>query len=119
MEAMLRPDTWEMLTTGAMGSSLSTLDWILDADLVEAIVRDLWALRLSKLLHRHESPQPGGSGSKAFSSVGESGDDDDSRMSRKRTGEGGDFPKLIETIALCYMGILLLRLPIGLHELYR
>jgi RNA polymerase I-specific transcription initiation factor RRN7 len=82
------------------------------------VVRGLWALRLSKLVDRLDSPQRLDSESQAPSSVEESGDDD-ARKRSKRVGKGIDSPKLVETIALCYMGILLLCLPVGLAEVYR
>jgi RNA polymerase I-specific transcription initiation factor RRN7 len=78
----------------------------------------LWALRLSKLVDRLDSPQRLDSESQAPSSAEESGDDG-ARKRSKRVGEGIDSPKLVETIALCYMGILLLSLPVGLAEVYR
>ncbi|KAF7509431.1 hypothetical protein GJ744_007994 [Endocarpon pusillum] len=82
------------------------------------IVRDLWTLRLSKLLHRLESPDRVGSESQTLSS-GEERDEDHTRRASGRTDKVIGSPKLIETIALCYMGILLLRLPVRLQELYR
>ena len=33
--------------------------------------------------------------------------------------KAGDSPVLVETVALCYLGILLMRLPIGLGDIYR
>jgi RNA polymerase I-specific transcription initiation factor RRN7 len=89
------------------------------ADLIQTIVRDMWALRLSKLVRRLESPQRGDLESQAFSSTAEETGDDDTRKATKRVGVGVDSPKLIETIALCYLGILLLRLTVSLGEIYR
>jgi RNA polymerase I-specific transcription initiation factor RRN7 len=88
------------------------------ADLIKTIVRDLWTLRLSKLVHRLESAQPVDSESQACSSAAEGGEDG-GRKSVKIVGKSIDSPKLVETIALCYMGVLLLRLPIGLVDIYR
>lgn len=88
------------------------------ADHIQTIVRDLWTLRLSKLLHRLESPDRVGSESQTLSS-GEERDEDHTRKASKRAGKVMGAPKLIETIALCYVGILLLRLPVRLQELYR
>jgi RNA polymerase I-specific transcription initiation factor RRN7 len=88
------------------------------ADLLKTIVRDLWTLRLSKLVHRLESPQRGDSESQAFSSAAEETGNDDGRKASNRVS-GVDSPKLVETIALCYLGILLLRLPVSLGEVYR
>jgi RNA polymerase I-specific transcription initiation factor RRN7 len=33
--------------------------------------------------------------------------------------KASDSPVLVETVALCYLGILLMRLPIGLGDIYR
>ncbi|ERF76384.1 hypothetical protein EPUS_07092 [Endocarpon pusillum Z07020] len=79
------------------------------------IIRDLWTLRLSKLLHRLESPDRVGSESQILSSGEERDEDHTRRVSKRVIGS----PKLIETLALCYMGILLLRLPVRLQDLYR
>jgi RNA polymerase I-specific transcription initiation factor RRN7 len=92
------------------------LNWY--ADLLQTIVRDLWTLRLSKLAHRLESPQRGDSESQAFSSTAEETGDDDSWKASKRVN-GVDSPNLVETIGLCYLGILLLRLPVSLGDIYR
>jgi RNA polymerase I-specific transcription initiation factor RRN7 len=88
------------------------------ADLDETIVRDLWTLRLSKLVHRLDSPPRIDTQSQAVSSTEESGIDEAGKR-QKKVAQGIASPKLIETIALCYMGILLLRLPISLAEVYR
>ena len=88
------------------------------ADLIKTIVRDLWALRLSKLLHRLDTTLQVDVGSKALSSAAEIGDAR-TRKATRIVDEGIESLKLIETIALCYMGILILRLSISLQELYR
>lgn len=103
-------------SSGSVLFYLSLTKWVTDHN--QIIVRDLWTLRLSKLLHRLESPDRAGSGSQAPSSVEES-DEDDTQNASKRAGKEVGSPKLIETIALCYMGIILLRLPVRLQELYR
>jgi hypothetical protein len=91
---------------------------MLITNLFKTIVRDLWTLRLPNLLHRLESPPPVESESQAASSIEESGDGGDQKK-LERVRKGFDSPKLVETVALCYMGLLLLRLPIGLTEFYR
>lgn len=94
------------------------MDLMLGLTDIKTIVRDLWTLRLSKLLSRLESPQRGDSESQATPPAEDSGDGAPER-SAKRGGKGLESPKLVETIALCYMGMLILRLPVGLGELYR
>jgi RNA polymerase I-specific transcription initiation factor RRN7 len=62
-----------------------------------------------------------------FSSTTEGGSDTDgtgvksfgSRRSRKSAVEEERLPKLVETLGLCYLGILLLRLPTSLGEVYK
>jgi RNA polymerase I-specific transcription initiation factor RRN7 len=62
-----------------------------------------------------------------FSSTSEGNSDTDgtgvksfgSRRSRKSAVEEERLPKLIETLGLCYLGILLLRLPTSLGEVYK
>lgn len=85
-------------------------------------MRDLWTLRVSRLAHRIERPLENDPESQGFSSEAESGAEsqqdveDAARRSRRRAH---DSPILLESIGLVYLGILLLRLPIGLAEIYR
>lgn len=93
-------------------------------------MRDLWGLRLG-FIHRPQEERSGyssGTGTTMFSSTseGENTDTDgsgfksvSSRRSKKSTKrEGGEkLPKLVETLALVYLGMLLMRLPISLGEI--
>lgn len=85
------------------------------------VVRDLWTLRLSKLLHRLEGPLEGEESDNAHglsSEVdpqGESGSEKEARTKQAASA----LPTLIETICLCYMGMLLMRLPISLSQVLR
>jgi RNA polymerase I-specific transcription initiation factor RRN7 len=92
---------------------------------LETVVRDLWALRLG-ILHGEQ----GGGGGEHFSSLGfssmsegENTDSDGKSMisSRSRRSELGKekTPKLIETLALCYLGTLLVRLPTSIGEIVK
>ena len=66
-----------------------------------------------------------------YSSVSEAGNSDTdgsgfrstssrrSRRSRKSVTSDEDLPKLIESLALCYLGMVLMRLPASLGELYK
>lgn len=85
---------------------------------MQTIVRDLWALRLTKLVDRLESPHPLDSANQAPSSAEETGHDGAPKRHEK-AGRGIGSPKLVHTVALCYMGIMLLRVPISLGEVYR
>lgn len=81
-------------------------------------MRDLWTLRLSKLLHELEDPLEGDNNHNQGSLSGinsqdENGDEKEVRTKRTATGS----PYLIDTICLCYMAMLLIRLPIGLGQI--
>ncbi|KAM0134144.1 hypothetical protein ACHAO1_005832 [Botrytis cinerea] len=94
---------------------------------LETIVRDLWELRLRVLQGSGDERSEYGT---EFGSTTE-GDDTDTDgtgyrstastvMSRKRASRAKkNLPKLIETLGFCYLGILLLRLPTSLGEIYR
>ena len=97
---------------------------------LETVVRDLWGLRL-RVLHE-EAPERDGYGSGVsvvgFSdtSEGETGSDATGRRSlwsgRSRgsvTGRKEKLPKLIETLALCYLGTLLMKLPTSLGQIFK
>lgn len=94
---------------------------------LETVVRDLWELRVRLLWGDKNDEEGYGSGTLAFSSTseGELTDTDGglstaskwSRLSNRK--EKGSLPKLIETLALCYLGILLMRLPTSLGELFK
>lgn len=94
---------------------------------LETVVRDLWGLRV-RLLHGEKDYDGGyGSGTVGFSSTSEGDNTDtDGGMSRSskwseknRRNRREALPKLIETLALCYLGILLLRLPTSLGEIFK
>lgn len=100
---------------------------------LETVVRDLWSLRLA-FCHKPEDERGGYSsaGSQVFSSTseGENTDTDGSgtksissrrsRRSRKSAAsEVEKLPKLIETLALIYVGTLLMRHPTCLGDIYR
>lgn len=94
---------------------------------LETIVRDLWGLR-AKISFGEKEEEEGFASrteTQGFSST-EDGETTDgatsysSRWSRKTDSKGRDrLPKLPETLALCYLGILLLRLPTSLGEIYK
>jgi RNA polymerase I-specific transcription initiation factor RRN7 len=96
---------------------------------LETVVRDLWGLRLGILQTvGRESGYGSGTGTMMFSSTseGENTDTDgtggkslSSRRSRKSAVSEERLPRLIETLGLCYLGTLLLRLPTSLGEFYK
>lgn len=97
---------------------------------LETIVRDLWGLRVDAI-HRRGSEKSGygsGTGTLMFSSTSEADVTESdgtgwkssgSRRSRKSVVDEEKLPRLVETLGLCYLGMLLLRLPTSLGEVYK
>ncbi|KAI5785102.1 RNA polymerase I-specific transcription initiation factor Rrn7 [Peziza echinospora] len=115
---------------------------------LEAAVRDLWALRLQKLLERYKTPAHSGHGMDSANNnadgdaTTEDNDHDDysseyfssdAEVDHALTGET-DFrrrklllrqkrqfklPSLITTVALCYLGTVLMRVPLTLGDLLK
>lgn len=92
---------------------------------LETVIRDLWAVRIRNIRGVGEGERDARDGS-GFSSTseGETEAEDDgvgmemSRRHRKIARENG-LPKLIESLALCYMATLLLRLPVSVGDLQK
>ncbi|KAF5560407.1 hypothetical protein FPHYL_6679 [Fusarium phyllophilum] len=94
---------------------------------LETVVRDLWDLRIrgSGALLAEEETQQTGDGLAIFSSqpIGTEKDDTPKTQgTRARSWNPDDspdwpVPKMIETLALCYLGCLLLRIPTTIGEL--
>jgi RNA polymerase I-specific transcription initiation factor RRN7 len=96
---------------------------------LETVIKDLWGLRL-RVLHKEEKIEGSGSGISVVgfsdTSEGETGSDATGGRSlwsgRSRRSVGGTkekLPKLIETLALCYLGTLLMKLPTSLGEIFK
>jgi hypothetical protein len=92
---------------------------------LETVVRDLWGLRLGFVHGGQRAGEGSQFGSMGFSSTseGENTDSDGKSLvsSRSRRSEAGKekLPQLIETLALCYLGTLLMRLPTSMSEIYK
>ncbi|KAG0649094.1 RNA polymerase I-specific transcription initiation factor rrn7 [Hyphodiscus hymeniophilus] len=96
---------------------------------LETVVRDLWGLRVRVLNGDLDGKDGDGSGLCAVefsTSEGETGSDTTagrslwSGTSRKSVvGMKKKLPKLIETLVLCYLGTLLMRLPTSLGEFFK
>jgi len=88
---------------------------------LETIVHDLWALRLQLLKARAEEPSDTETASHVFSS--QSGDETDTvaeeAKQKRKKPRGKDVPALVDTLGLCYLATLLLRLPVSLGDVYR
>ncbi|RKK82298.1 hypothetical protein BFJ69_g3224 [Fusarium oxysporum] len=94
---------------------------------LETVVRDLWDLRIrgSGALLAEEETQQTGDGLAIFSSQPTGTENDDTpkkQGARARSWNPEDnpdwpVPRMIETLALCYLGCLLLRVPTTIGEL--
>jgi RNA polymerase I-specific transcription initiation factor RRN7 len=88
----------------------------------QIVIRDLWALRLQTLKTKAGDPSESDTQPTIFTST--SGESDsaatyDRRQRPKHRWFGKDFPKLLDTLGLCYLGMLLLRLPCSLGDINR
>ncbi|QDS70646.1 hypothetical protein FKW77_000904 [Venturia effusa] len=89
---------------------------------LETIVHDLWALRLQNLPERmsFDSHHDSDSQSQMFSSQSEDTSGETTATDFTiRAVRSVSTPSLVQSLALCYMGIWLLRLPITLGDLIR
>jgi RNA polymerase I-specific transcription initiation factor RRN7 len=92
---------------------------------LETVIRDLWAVRIRNIRGVGEDERAARDGS-GFSSTSEGeteGEDDGvgmemGRRHRKIAREKG-LPKLIESLALCYLAMLLLRLPVSVGDIQK
>jgi len=92
-----------------------------DADLIQTVVRDIWALRLQSLQSRvsYESESEAEQSSQFYSSQSEAERTDDTAQKRKaRKSKNDAIPKLVDAVSMCYIGSLLLRLPVTVGDLY-
>ncbi len=83
------------------------------------MVKDLWALRLQLLKDKIDATPDE---DLVFSSQPQSEvetEGEHERVGRKWKTRGKDTPSLIETLGLCYLGMILLRLPISIGEMHR
>lgn len=85
----------------------------------EEVVRDLWALRLDTFSEKLAGPaESTGDEPEVFSSqpsAPETEDDEAFKLSHRRT----TWPRLIDSVGLCYLGALLLRLPVTIADMHR
>ena len=103
---------------------------------LETVVKDLWSLRLQLLKSKTDatsdedtlfSSQPQSkvdatSDEDMFGSQPQSQtetDDEHEGTGRKWKVRGKEMPRLIETLGLCYLGMILLRLPVSIGEMHR
>ena len=87
---------------------------------LETVVFDLWSLRVAQLGDRIENDNPGfdsQSQSQTFSTLdsdesGTEAEKSKARSKRRKRIQLDDLPSLLDCLALCYLGILTLRLPV-------
>ena len=85
---------------------------------LESVVKDLWALRLQLLKDRTLADSDGDT---VFSSQAQTEDEmkTDSKYGRGWKTRAKAIPTLVETLGLCYLGMVLLRLPVSLGDMHR
>lgn len=96
---------------------------------LETVVRDLWDLRIrgfAALVPEEKGDQLDGKLEMFSSQADEESESEDKgrpKESKLRwdSGRGQDWPmpKMIDTLCLCYLGCLLLRIPMSLGEIFR
>lgn len=82
------------------------------------MVRDLWALRLQALSDKLDDSVEDDGSTQLFSSQA-AGAAEENTEPHLHTRNVSDNPRLVETLALCYLGALLLRLPVSVGDIYR
>ncbi|KAF9885801.1 Pol I core factor CF [Aspergillus nanangensis] len=88
----------------------------------EHVVRDLWALRLETYASKIRDPDDDDNDElELFSSVPASDTEDnlDKQESVTSGGKHVQWPRLIDTIASCYLGALLMRLPVSVGDFHQ
>lgn len=82
-------------------------------------MKDLWSLRLQKIYSRAEDFYSSDGDSQVFSSqtdISTTGDEEESSYHRRNLKRS---PKIIDSLALCYLGTLLLRRPVSISHVLR
>ncbi|KAE8353148.1 RNA polymerase I-specific transcription initiation factor Rrn7 [Aspergillus coremiiformis] len=83
----------------------------------EHVVRDLWALRLETYADKIEDPSEGGGETEFFSSQPTGGQEEPETITFG--GKNLQWPRLVDSVGLCYLGAFLMRLPVGIGEFHR
>ncbi|KAF3399262.1 RNA polymerase I-specific transcription initiation factor rrn7 [Talaromyces pinophilus] len=91
---------------------------------IERLVKDLWALRLQNLTDRFdisldEAREDDGSESGVFSSQTPAASVEKKDSTHISARKSTDSPLLKETLGLCYLACLLLRLPVSIGDIYK
>ena len=83
---------------------------------IETVVKDFWELRLQLLSHRFEQDES--DGDTLFSSQPVEAIGDESNYKGKARWASKPVPTLVESLAICYLAAIILRLPISISELH-
>ena len=83
------------------------------------MVKDLWALRLQLLKSKTAVTSDEDTLFSSQSPSETETEDKSEGVGRKWKVRGKDMPSLIETLGLCYLGTILLRLPVSIGEIHR
>lgn len=88
--------------------------------MLQVVIFDLWALRLSNLKEKIEDASDTDTQSQMYSSQSEGESDTENENRQGRRGRKTDAtPSLLDALALCYLGMITLRLPMTLGDLYQ
>lgn len=92
-----------------------------DTNIVQALVRDLWALRLQGFTLRiNESAEDEDDESEREVFSSQAADTDDSDDLGFKVGQRYlQWPRLLDSVALCYLAALLMRLPVCISDFYQ
>ncbi|KAF7597094.1 Pol I core factor CF [Aspergillus hancockii] len=83
----------------------------------EHVVRDLWALRLETYSDKINDSSEGDEETEFFSSQPTTGQEDPNII--KFGGKHVQWPRLIDSVGLCYLGALIMRLPVSVGHFHR
>ncbi|KAL4881218.1 hypothetical protein BJY04DRAFT_227883 [Aspergillus karnatakaensis] len=86
---------------------------------LEHVVRDLWALRLETFGKKIEDRGDEDSQPEFFSSQPTSARDESETETFTPGSKLVQWPRLIDTVALCYLGAFLMRLPVSIADFHR
>ena len=81
------------------------------------IVRDVWALRLQFVKDRHPELYISSSESQLYSSQTNPSETEGESTNVKAKREK-HLPRLIDTLGVCYIAMMLLKIPVSLGDLY-
>ena len=83
------------------------------------MVKDLWALRLQLLKSKTDASSDEDAVFSSQPQTETEGEEKHEGVGRKWKVRRRDSPSLIETLGLCYLGTILLRLPVSIGEMHR